>query len=104
MSHEMEILSPQEKASSERIIPARPLPLTPCPSLSIRVATLADLPFIDRLQKLHARQVGFMPRQSLEQKIARGHVLIADSIAPRRHGGTEDSVLGFSPNSSSVSQ
>jgi hypothetical protein len=53
MSHEMEILSTQVKASSEQAIQPRPLPLAPRPSLAIRPATMEDLPFIDRLQKMH---------------------------------------------------
>src|SRR5687768_13648793 len=38
---------------------------------------MADLPFIDGLQKLHARQVGWMPTKQLGGKIAAGHVLLA---------------------------
>lgn len=47
-------------------------------SVSIRQGALADLPFIDRLQKLHSAQVGFMPRVQLEQYIEGGCVLVAE--------------------------
>jgi hypothetical protein len=61
-----------------------PLPAPACP-ISVRVATLADLPFIDSLQKLHTKQVGWMPTKQLEGKIKAGHVIIAEE----RHEGTE---------------
>src|SRR5947209_2335571 len=57
--------------------PSSPLPLPRLP-LSIRPGTLADLPFIDALQKRHAKQVGWMPRQQLEGKVGQGQVLVAE--------------------------
>ncbi|HEX3357100.1 MAG TPA: GNAT family N-acetyltransferase, partial [Tepidisphaeraceae bacterium] len=53
-----------------------PIPQIP---ISIRTATLDDLPFIDGLQKIHTKQVGFMPTKALEGKIKAGHVLIAET-------------------------
>lgn len=47
--------------------------------ISIRVAELKDLAFIDALQKKHSRQVGFLFRDSLEKHIATGRVLIAQT-------------------------
>src|SRR5687767_11673040 len=52
-----------------------PLPRTP---IHIRPATIEDIPFIDSLQKVHRKQVGFMPKGQLEGKIADGHVLVAE--------------------------
>src|SRR4051794_31779880 len=52
-----------------------PIPRSP---VTVRVATPADLPFIDALQKRHAKQVGWMPMKSLEQKVAAGEVLVAE--------------------------
>src|SRR5438105_8999557 len=52
-----------------------PQPRTP---VTIRPATMEDLPFIDSLQKLQAKQVGWMPTKQLEGKIRAGHVLIAE--------------------------
>ena len=44
----------------------------------IRPATLADVAFIDKLQKLHNHAVGWMPTASLEQKIRAGNVIVAE--------------------------
>src|SRR5205809_547236 len=52
----------------------RPLPQRP---IAVRLGTMEDLPFIDELQKKHAKQVGWMPRQQLVGKVAAGHVLVA---------------------------
>jgi hypothetical protein len=54
------------------IIPIPKMPIT------VRVATLDDLPFIDKLQKIHSKMVGWMPGKQLEGKIEAGEVLIAD--------------------------
>ena len=53
--------------------------IVPIPRIevSVRAATLDDLPFIDSLQKRHARMVGFMPEKALVGKIGAGHVLLA---------------------------
>src|SRR4051812_22383060 len=53
-----------------RVVPRNPI--------SIRAATIADIPFIDRLQKKYHDAVGWMPRKQLEEKIGRGDVLIAE--------------------------
>jgi hypothetical protein len=39
---------------------------------------VSDVPFIDSLQKLHTKQVGWMPAQQLEEKIKLGHVIVAE--------------------------
>ena len=40
--------------------------------IAIRVATMSDLPFIDRLQKMHSKMVGWMPtRQPRSEAIGR---------------------------------
>src|SRR3954454_18320256 len=65
--------------------PIIPIPRSP---VTVRVAALADLPFIDGLQKLHTKQVGWMPTKSLEQKVAAGAVLVAEEET-RRQGDTE---------------
>jgi len=61
-----------------------PIPRSP---VTIRAAVAADLPFIDGLQKLHTRQVGWMPTKQLEGKIAAGHVLIAEEPSPQPSPG-----------------
>ncbi len=47
-------------------------------AISIRVATLADVPFMDSLQKQHTKQVGYFPTKQFEGYIAMGGVLIAE--------------------------
>jgi hypothetical protein len=52
------------------------IPLPPI-DVSVRDATLADVSFVDGLQKLHNRQVGFMRTSWIEVKIAKGEVIVA---------------------------
>jgi hypothetical protein len=49
-------------------------------SINIRPAVpgVNDLKFIDELQKMHTRMVGWMPTGQLEAHIAGGNVLIAE--------------------------
>jgi hypothetical protein len=60
---------------------------TPRCAVTIRPATMDDLPFIDRLQKAQSHQVGFLHTGALEEKIRRAHVIIAEE--GRRDEGTE---------------
>ncbi len=46
--------------------------------ISIRPGTIDDIPFMDGLQKLHSKQVGWMPTKQFEGKIKAGHVLVAE--------------------------
>ena len=47
--------------------------------ITVRPGMLADVPFMDKLQKLHTREVGWMPTAQFEGKIKLGHVLVAES-------------------------
>ena len=71
----------------ERVPGALPgvLPATRVP-IRVRPGTLADVPFMDGLQKLHTRQVGWMPTKQFEGKVKLGHVLIAEDDAARPAG------------------
>ena len=60
-----------------------PAPRTP---IRVRLGTLADVPFMDGLQKLHTKQVGWMPTKQFEGKVKLGHVLIAEDDAARPVG------------------
>jgi len=60
-----------------------PVPATP---IVVRTATMADLPFIDGLQRRHTNQVGWMPTKQLQEKIAKGQVVVAEE----RHEGIEE--------------
>src|SRR5688572_4816014 len=53
----------------------------PRPDVSFRVATLADLPFLDSLQKKHSKALGFMKTKQFEGYLQMGAVLIAESDA-----------------------
>ena len=57
-----------------------PIPRVP---IKVREATLADLPFIDSLQKIHNKQVGFLHRETLEGKINLKHVIVAEESGER---------------------
>ena len=73
-----------------------PLPL-PQIDVTIRPATLADIPFIDGLQKLHTKQVGWMPTKQFEGKINAGHVLVAEEV------DSQESIVNSSEGISSLS-
>src|SRR5688572_16687997 len=51
--------------------------------VSIRPATMADVPFMDALQKAHSKQLGYFPTKQFEGYIAQGAVLIAESPSPQ---------------------
>src|SRR4051812_11126534 len=63
-----------------------PLPLPRLP-ITVRAATVDDLPFMDGLQKLHSKQVGWMPTAQFEGKIRAGHVIVAEATASKDEGG-----------------
>src|SRR3954453_10027826 len=58
------------------------IPQPRCP-ITIRPATMNDIPFIDSLQKMHTKQVGWMPTKTLEGKVGLGHVLVAEDATER---------------------
>ena len=57
------------------------VPTPRCP-IAVRPAVVADVPFIDRLQKMHSHMVGWMPGKQLEGKVDLGQVLIAEDPSP----------------------
>src|ERR1700710_420406 len=63
--------------TSSRQPVALPPPRVP---ITIRPGVAADVPFLDSLQKLHSKQVGWMPTAQFEGKIKAGHVLIAEEV------------------------
>lgn len=80
MSHEQSIVATKLSGSS-----ALPLP-EPRVSITIRPGTMDDLPFMDELQRIHTKQVGWMPTAQFEGKIKLGHVIIAEDDAKERVG------------------
>jgi hypothetical protein len=52
-------------------------------NVAIRPGVVGDVPFLDSLQKLHTKQVGWMPTATFEGKIKLGHVLIAEVYGER---------------------
>jgi ribosomal protein S18 acetylase RimI-like enzyme len=63
-----------------------PVPRVP---IAVRVATTADLPFMDSLQKAHSKQLGYFPTKQFEGYIEQGTVLIAETTQPRRREDAE---------------
>jgi hypothetical protein len=59
------------------------VPIPRC-AVTVRPATVKDIPFIDHLQKMHGHMVGWMPSKQIEGKIDAGHVLVAEE-APAPH-------------------
>ncbi|CAN5366098.1 hypothetical protein BH09PLA1_BH09PLA1_34960 [soil metagenome] len=74
-----------------------PLP-EPRIAITIRPGTIDDVPFLDSLQKLHTKQVGWMPTKQFEGKIKLGHVLIAEEVGGRgSEVGTEVQLTTHDP-------
>ena len=63
--------------------------LLPIPKVdvSVRLATLADVPFIDSLQKRHGKQLGFFPRAQMQGYVENGRVLVAEDVTTRQPVG-----------------
>ncbi|HEV2295894.1 MAG TPA: hypothetical protein VGR35_18755, partial [Tepidisphaeraceae bacterium] len=51
-------------------------------AIAIRVATMADLPFLDSLQKKHNKALGYFPTKQFEGYIEMGAVLVARATRP----------------------
>jgi hypothetical protein len=51
-------------------------------AIAIRVATMADLPFMDGLQKQHSKALGYFPTKQFEGYIEMGGVLVAWATRP----------------------
>jgi hypothetical protein len=68
-----------------------PVPRSP---IAIRPAALADLAFIDSLQKQHTHMVGWMPTKQLEGKIKAGHVIVAEE-GPSTGSGQPAPPVGY---------
>ena len=78
-----------------------PLPL-PTLGLTIRPATPDDIPFMDRLQKLHSKQVGWMPTKQFEGKIKAGHVLVAEERVEGEGVRREQDASSLTPHASTL--
>ena len=61
---------------------------TPRVPISIRTATMADVPFVDELHKKNGKGLGFFPRKQFEDYIGGGHVLVAEEV------GSSELVVG----------
>jgi hypothetical protein len=62
---------------------------------------MEDIPFMDGLQKLHSKQVGWMPTKQLEGKIRAGQVLVAVGTTPAPPG-LEEGDAGVAPTGSAL--
>ncbi|MDQ3440503.1 MAG: GNAT family N-acetyltransferase [Planctomycetota bacterium] len=56
-------------------------PVQPRVSIATRVASGADLPFLDELQKKHSKALGYFPTKQFEGYIAMGAVLVAENVS-----------------------
>src|SRR5688500_16551248 len=70
---------PSSILHSPSSLAAQRLPAPRCGAISVRVATMADFAFMDELQRLHQKMLGFLPRGTIHGKLAAGHVLIAET-------------------------
>src|SRR4051812_38026938 len=61
-----------------------PVPAPRAGPIAVRVATLADVPFMDALQKRHSKALGFFPREQMEGYVANGWVLVAEDAATKQ--------------------
>ncbi|HEV2294954.1 MAG TPA: hypothetical protein VGR35_13960, partial [Tepidisphaeraceae bacterium] len=72
-----------------------PAPRVP---IAIRPATMSDLPFLDAMQKLHNKALGYFPTKQFEGYIEAGAVLVAEArhegTEARRHEGGEEAKSG----------
>src|SRR4051812_34761003 len=63
---------------SDITLPSSPLPLpAPRTPITVRPATLEDVPFMDALRKRHEKAVGWMPTEQLQAKVELGQVVVA---------------------------
>jgi hypothetical protein len=77
-SHLARSVQQQEQAPGQTAALLRvPEPRVP---ITTRVATMADLPFMDALQKKHSKQLGYFPTKQFQSYIEGGHVLIAQEV------------------------
>ena len=60
-----------------RSCPPAAIPVVPRVPIATRVATMADIPFMDALQKKHSKQLGYFPTKQFEGYVEGGHVLVA---------------------------
>jgi hypothetical protein len=51
--------------------------------IATRLATSADLPFLDAMQKAHGKALGFFPRAQMEGYVENQWMLIAEDAATR---------------------
>lgn len=72
----------RETSSSLAVSPQHPLIPSPQHPISIRAATMADLPWMDQLQKKFGRALGYFPTKQFEGYIEMGAVLVARASRP----------------------
>src|SRR5687767_13612386 len=66
----------------------------PQADVTVRDATMADVAFIDSLQKIHRDRVGFMATAWIEGKIAKREIIVAEEV------GSSELVVGSGDGSS----
>ena len=83
-----------EISVSEIILPSSTSLAVPSPKepITVRLATLEDIPFVDALQKQYRKNLAFLPRKALEGKIAQQQVLVAEGSRAWGLGSSENTV------------
>lgn len=71
------MLTPTNQSEQALALPEPRVPI------HIRPAVAGDVAFMDSLQKMHTKQVGWMPTGQLEGHVAKGHVLVAEAVSER---------------------
>ncbi len=69
-----------------------PLPAAEAMGVSVRPGVEGDLAFIDDLQRMHSKAVGWMPTGQLEGHIAKGHVMVAEAPGSKEEGSQADAI------------
>ena len=77
--------------------------IEPRVGIRIREGTREDVAFIDRMQKAHSRELGFLPLMAIEGKIKLGQVLIAEVDSRQRAEDRKDEDSGHGAGSASSS-
>src|SRR3954471_4736319 len=78
--------------------PTVPIPRSP---VTVRVATLADLPFMDALQRANTRAVGYFPTRQFQDYLAAGQVVIGEEVRGQKSEVSADPTSNLCPLASS---
>jgi hypothetical protein len=64
-------------------------------AISIRLATMEDIPALDALQKKHGKALGFFPRAQMEGYVRNQWILIAEEVGSQKSEGRSSTPVGY---------